>query len=170
MDGQPEKMKLLTALLLGLFFLVQELICHEIGEECKIGNDFGIVTVKSKCKIVTEFYAAKRLQDAKALRLGKKERNILFCCPERKAVHACRKFGKRPGTDGISFSSRLIGGTLAEQDEFPHFAALGYIDDGQLTFDCGGSLISENYVLTAAHCIDKDRMPVIVRMGRVRKI
>ena len=46
----------------------------------------------------------------------------------------------------------IVGGTTAKKHEFPHYALLGYRINGNIGFLCGGSLISENYILTAAHC------------------
>lgn len=47
----------------------------------------------------------------------------------------------------------IVGGVAANSGEFPHMAAIGFPDlDGGVIFGCGGSLISENFVLTAAHC------------------
>jgi len=45
---------------------------------------------------------------------------------------------------------RIVGGFEAEENQWPWEVAL-FIDDAWF---CGGSLISENYVLTAAHCVD----------------
>merc|ERR1739838_305609 len=45
---------------------------------------------------------------------------------------------------------RIVGGHEAEENQWPWQVAL-FIDDAWF---CGGSLISENYVLTAAHCVD----------------
>lgn len=47
----------------------------------------------------------------------------------------------------------ITGGINANPREFPHMAAIAYKDkSGQVAFGCGGSLISERFVLTAAHC------------------
>ncbi|XP_033308848.1 serine protease snake-like [Bombus bifarius] len=46
----------------------------------------------------------------------------------------------------------IVGGTKAEPKEFPHMAAIGFDTDDGIDWQCGGTLISERFVLTAAHC------------------
>ena len=46
---------------------------------------------------------------------------------------------------------RIIGGVEVEQGEFPFLACL--LSKGR--FVCGGSIIDERHVLTAAHCISQ---------------
>lgn len=64
----------------------------------------------------------------------------------------------------------IVGGENATQGEFPHMAAIGWIDfDDKYAFQCGGSLISSRFVLSAGHCTQNPRMkvrvPSIVRLG-----
>ncbi|XP_055611887.1 serine protease SP24D-like [Uranotaenia lowii] len=44
---------------------------------------------------------------------------------------------------------RIVGGSFAEKNQFPHQIALFY--DGR--FRCGGSIIDSQWILTAAHCV-----------------
>lgn len=55
-------------------------------------------------------------------------------------------------------NGRVVGGLLAEKNQFPWQAALTCCQDGfllQSCSGCGGSLISKNFILTAGHCTEK---------------
>ncbi|KAJ8961849.1 hypothetical protein NQ318_021466, partial [Aromia moschata] len=61
----------------------------------------------------------------------------------------------------------IVGGLNSLPNEFPHMAALGYGKESKREWLCGGSLISENYVITAAHCLSSKTLGNIqyVRLG-----
>ncbi|XP_043268692.1 serine protease snake-like isoform X2 [Venturia canescens] len=65
---------------------------------------------------------------------------------------------------GIVDTPLIIGGVRAKPLEFPHMAVIGYGDP--VAWLCGGTLVSDLYVLTAAHCLDSSgQIPSKIRVG-----
>jgi hypothetical protein len=63
-----------------------------------------------------------------------------------------RSFQKIKALAKRNISGRIIGGQDANVSQFPSAAAI-YVFTFTGVYFCGGSLISQQWVLTAAHCI-----------------
>ncbi|XP_026479139.1 serine protease snake-like [Ctenocephalides felis] len=68
---------------------------------------------------------------------------------------------------GHKATELVIGGELTKPREFPHMALLGMGDKNSKKWTCGGTLISDEFVLTAGHCIfsSQDGEVKWVRLG-----
>lgn len=54
-----------------------------------------------------------------------------------------------------SFDARIVGGKKAFLGQFPYQVAVYLLEADNKTFICGGSIIDNNWILTAGHCTYK---------------
>uniref|UniRef100_A0A1A9UFJ1 CLIP domain-containing serine protease n=1 Tax=Glossina austeni TaxID=7395 RepID=A0A1A9UFJ1_GLOAU len=110
---------------------------------------------------------------------GYRNGKVLICCPERhrqKLPTATPPITSPmsnllPDTSecGNVLSTRIYGGNKTDIDEFPWMALIEYTKgNNEKGHHCGGTLISERYVITASHCVNGPSIPTDWRLTGVR--
>nr|CAD7431128.1 unnamed protein product [Timema monikensis] len=100
--------------------------------------------------------------------LVQQERDLSKIIPN--SVYPENVFFNKP-SDLPSLNPRIVGGQEAPRHSFPYQVALFLPVAGGTSF-CGGSIIGNQWVLTAAHCVDNlvDRVEVILGAHNVREV
>ncbi|CRK92188.1 CLUMA_CG005748, isoform A [Clunio marinus] len=64
----------------------------------------------------------------------------------------------------------IVGGEEAREGEFPHMALIGYSEGKPDDYQCGGSLISEEFILSAAHCSSTSKgVAKFAKLGNIKR-
>ena len=95
--------------------------------------------------------------DARYLLVQTRPENTCYCGLAHRETERISDDG---GSPKHSPRPRIVGGGIAEVGEYPWFVRLEF-PNGQ----CGGSLLNNEYVLTAAHCIKYGQLRVDVILG-----
>ncbi|GJQ86333.1 hypothetical protein Trydic_g15243 [Trypoxylus dichotomus] len=143
-----------------------------VGDKCGPNNERVCVLVRDCLEALLDL-RKRRFHDVE--RCGFQGKTEIVCCKRPKfepvtrtaAATACEKYSKL-SRESLS----VIGGRNSSLRDFPYIASLhikGDEPEQTVWGDCAGSLISETFVVTAAHCVVRvDNKDVdMVRLGKV---
>ncbi|GJQ76901.1 hypothetical protein Trydic_g17529 [Trypoxylus dichotomus] len=160
-----------------LFIHVMKKDDLNVGDRCGPNKE-------RECVLITDCLKAneklKKEEFHNMERCGFQGKTEVVCCKSSKfkengstrptsAIVACERYYPPDFNKGYKDT---IGGENASLGDFPHIASLHVEGDepGQIVWgNCAGSLISETFVVTAAHCVVRvdNKVPVMVRLGKI---
>ncbi|KAF2899327.1 hypothetical protein ILUMI_06850 [Ignelater luminosus] len=126
---------------------------------CKTPNGEPAICIPiSKCKLMLDAIKTKSPEAAKFARQSQcgHDKEPLVCCGSEAYLLRTNLLPNRTVCGEQKGDIRIKGGEKTEIFEHPWMALLGYIyreDGSDAGFRCGGSVINNRYVLTAAHCV-----------------
>merc|ERR1711971_1176940 len=107
--------------------------------------------------------------------------DFTLCCEDQNQITTqaptTRPTTQRPTTQttvapiqdncGTNANNRIVGGTESRQGDWPWAVVLGTKNtfSNRFSVQCGGTLLDQTTVLTAAHCFDQSGGPNVVRLG-----
>ncbi|EEZ99357.2 serine protease snake [Tribolium castaneum] len=161
-----------------LLFFALEIVYGQLnGAPCTVTSSglSGICKLLSECRQVQDdIIKNQRLPQL----CGFRETQSIVCCPptieKRKpgdiSKIKCREYSSYASNEcGHKIVKRIVGGTSAGRKEFPHMVLLGYEEppDENIRWLCGGTIISDRFILTSANCFASRRGLTLkyVKMG-----
>ncbi|XP_037933273.1 melanization protease 1-like [Teleopsis dalmanni] len=145
----------ISLLLVALLVIFHYTTANSFGE-CKTPHDdYGTCIKLTDCKILIDLIVDPSTSEAdrdyiRSSQCGKIGNIILICCPNSLTTNLLPSY---PNC-GKQLTERIVGGNITKLDEFPWMALITYTKPrNEKGHHCGGALINNRYVLTAAHCI-----------------
>uniref|UniRef100_U5ERA5 CLIP domain-containing serine protease n=1 Tax=Corethrella appendiculata TaxID=1370023 RepID=U5ERA5_9DIPT len=125
----------------------------------------------NNCQLIMDIIRSKPKPEearfAMNSKCGSSNSGTLVCCPTGNVGGRIAKLPAPGDCGSAGTQDRIVGGEKTALDAYRWMARLGY-DKGPkgIDYHCGGSIINEKHVLTAAHCIND--VPASWRLKQVR--
>uniref|UniRef100_U5ET91 CLIP domain-containing serine protease n=1 Tax=Corethrella appendiculata TaxID=1370023 RepID=U5ET91_9DIPT len=156
--------KELGFVILVIIFLINSSLCLNENDDCtNPRQQSGKCIPVRNCQFIVSILTSstrtpEKTEFVKNSRCGVNNGRTLVCCPTlTDSNQVSSRLAKLPGIDecgAAGIQDRIVGGEITPLGEYPWMARLGY-DRGLkgFAYSCGGSIINNKHIITAAHCI-----------------
>ncbi|KAF4532182.1 hypothetical protein B566_EDAN002244 [Ephemera danica] len=157
------------------------------GTACQTpDNQAGTCVVLSDCgpmwsallqrrRVINNYPAVEYLRRSQCGFVGN---SPVICCPKEDIAKGVSAGGSEaikdhpgvsllPKSCGHALTDYIVGGSVAQLGEHPWLAGLEYQTRTGVFVACGGALITNRYILTAAHCIARVPNAQLIQVERV---